>query len=256
MKNHSKKGLYYSALIHGLVLLLLVAGTFLSAFQKQPEPHVFHLQAPPGNIPSEVPSVSQPAPPLSVELPTLESARPLPQPPPPRQKPIPKVNKSVNKPAAKPMSHDQFVKNYAQTNPAKRTRPPTKRKNPPLVPSIDITSISEELNRNLSSPNSTAEDRALAAEEQSRLKTFQNKIYELLNRAWRKPQNLSGAQYVATVRFTVTMDGRVLFQELSKPSGNEIFDSSIRAAFSQVGAAEPPPWGKPAQMVLTFRLTE
>ena len=243
MKIHSKKGLLYSALIHGLVLLLLAVGTFLSAFQKRPQPHVFHLQAPPGNVSPQMP--------FPVELPSLESARPLPKPP-TKQKPVKKVSPT----AAKPMSHDQFVKNYAQPNPEKRAKPPASKKNPPVVPSIDVASIRHDLNRNLSGLNSNTQDRTLSAIEQNRLRAFQNKIYGLLDQAWRKPQNLSGTQYAATVRFTVTVEGGILFQEFLKPSGNEIFDSSVRAAFSQAGAAESPPWGEPAQMVLTFRLTE
>ncbi len=255
MNIHSKKGLYYSALIHGLVLLLLVAGTFLSAFQKHPEPHVFHLQAPPSNVSREMPPNYEPALPFTVELPSLESAQPLPKPP-PRQKPVAKVSKPAPKPAAKPMSHDQFVKNYDQPKPRKRARPPVSKKNPPVVQKIDVKSIREDLNRNLTGLNFNTQDRAVSAVEQNRLKAFQNNIYELLDQAWRKPKNLSGAQYTATVRFMVTVEGGILFQEFLKPSGNEIFDSSVRAAFSQAGAAESPPWGEPAQMVLTFRLIE
>ncbi len=245
MNIHSKKGLYYSALIHGLVLLLLVAGTFLNAVQKRPEPHVFHLQTPPVNVSKEKPFADEPALPLTVDLPSLESARPLP-------KPVEKVNQSETK----PMTHDQFVKDYAQPNPEQRARPPAFKKNPPVVPSIDISGIREDLSRNLSGINTNTQGRALSAVEQNRLRAFQNKIYDLLDQAWRKPQNFSGAQYAATVRFIVTMEGRILFQEFLKTSGSEIFDSTVLAAFSQAEMAESPPWGEPAQMVLTFRLTE
>ena len=181
--------------------------------QKRPEPHVFHLQTPPVNVSKEKPFADEPALPLTVDLPSLESARPLP-------KPVEKVNQSETK----PMTHDQFVKDYAQPNPEQRARPPAFKKNPPVVPSIDISGIREDLSRNLSGINTNTQGRALSAVEQNRLRAFQNKIYDLLDQAWRKPQNFSGAQYAATVRFIVTMEGRILFQEFLKTSGSEIFD--------------------------------
>lgn len=256
MKPHSKKGLYYSALLHGAVFLVLAAGALLSTLLKQPEPHVFHLKAPPltaqkGTLPT---SASEPALPIPIDLPAIESARPLPKPSPPApKKTVERVRQS--EPAAKPMSHDQFVKKFSPPKPTK-TQPRPRKKPPPDIPAIDTSGIRKELSRNLSTNISKAESSEVSEAEQNQLMAFQDKIYALLDETWKKPKNLSGTNYGATVRFVVTAEGRIHFQEFLQSSGNEIFDASVRAAFTDAGPAEPPPWGKPVQMVLTFRLTE
>ncbi len=256
MSNQSKKGFYYSALLHGVVFLLMAAGTLLSTLLKRPEPpHVFRLSPPPltDSRKNAVPLAEIEPMRLPMDLPALETAPPLPKP-----KPVRKPVVVEKKPEAKAMSHDQFVKNYSNPKPVKKKNPTTRNNPPPTVIPIDVSGVAEELTRNLSASNSTADSAEVGVPEMDRveLQAFQDQVYGLLDRVWKKPQNLSGDQYTATVRFVVTEEGRILFREFLRESGNELFDTSVKNAFSSAGTTGNPPGGQSIQMTLTFRLTD
>ena len=251
MEKHSKRAFLISLMLHGLVLVLFLVAAFVDAFRKPVSEHVFTLVSPPLRaIKAPVLPPSEPAPAVEIKLPAVEPIlsvpaveipEPRPPPPPPSREPQPKA-----------ISFDQYVDEHR----APTVDPPAvpQRRRVDLVPTIEIEGIQRDLQDVVHATDRENWSESPDPAVQDALRRYLRRLKNLINRAWAKPRGLSGQSLVVKVRFSVYADGRIDDVVLLQGDGNELFESSVRAAFHRVQDAGPTPKGLTLRPTLTFRL--
>ena len=75
------------------------------------------------------------------------------------------------------------------------------------------------------------------------LEIYLGKLYSYFRRGWQVPTQISDEELqklACVIELSVSQDGRVGDYELKRPSGNEVFDESVRRRMSQAEGADLP----------------
>ena len=253
MKPNQNQALWASTILHLVVLIALFLSTLVELFLPKEQPHVFEMVSEPSpdeKMPQNNAS-AEPLPDFS-----LPEVQPLEIPEPDIPKVVAPVNKTVEKPVApaKPVeqliSYEDFIKKNPVEQPKTRTLQPSR-------PNIKIPTINtEKFGVNLQSSLTTAESTSstLTSAERTALQRYGDQLNSRLNRAWIKPDNLSGINLTATIVFDVSSSGRISNIRFRPGSGNASFDESVKAAFVQVGSAGATPTGQGHTFTMSFKM--
>lgn len=265
-------------LVHGILLLLVVAAGFLPSCPRREDP--LAAQAPPPPPPpteqraqlererSELEELERDRPSPSLEInpeallllprSSLLADRPLPPPPKaqPQPEPEPKPEPQPEPepepepeppPPAERISFEEFKREHGEPEPTRRPPPP-----PPTVEVPDF-SVSTDAFAGLLAPAERAHASQLGAGQQAALLSFARALRARLNSAWNRPPSLANRPLEATVRFQVAPDGTLQGVRITRSSGVALFDSSVRQAFRQVGKVDPPPGRQARLYEIPFR---
>jgi len=242
MKTDSKKAFLISSLLHAGFFLMLLAVSLIGMIRKPIPLHVFTLHTPPqAGQRIAVPVENETA--VAFALPQID-----PVVPPPRQiqRPVPDPQSVRPAESVKPISYEDFVRQHGAPREVVVAEPPPKAVE---VRSINIDSIRETLRDANPAPPSRNDSR-------DGIMRYLGGLKARINQAWLKPASLSGRPFEAVVEFLVLSDGRLSEVRIVRSSGNEIFDASVRAAFSKVPGLGPTPDSNAYRPRLTFRMVE
>ncbi len=256
--------------LHLLAFALLFTGYLVNPRDRDPEPLVFELH----DAPSERAQPDQPAETEArrtrqmelpefefeaVELPPTtprERPRPEPQPrvqpeqqsePEPRREPEPQPE-----PEPERMSLAEFRERHgAPREPEARPRPQQRRQ--VEAPRIDTSNIRSNLQSVMRSDSDQELVSRLSDSDQRELERYFARLRTAIERAWNQPSSAT-AGMSATVRFSLSGDGRVSGARVVGSSGSDAFNRSIVEAFERLGSFDPPPDRESYTPNLTFRI--
>ncbi len=275
MQERAPTAFFFSALLHGTVVAIIVALAFFVHSRSRPPMQVFELVAgPPTDLTAtEAPALGRPEgtvevkvnqPPARYEPPAPEPVAPaLPAPARPAvSPPVTSASKgavktTVHAPSRaelKRMTYEQYVKRYG---------PPTKARSSTAAgagrarpaPKIDVKGIAEGVLGGSSRSKGGGGGHALTAAQRSELEGYIARLVTALRQNHEKPPGLSDL-LAADVEFFIAADGTISRIRIARSSGNEAFDQSCIDAFRQVGSVGPKPDGKSDTWVLTFRMKD
>lgn len=261
-KNQS---LWTSVILHVVVLVALFLATIIEAFKPKEKEHVFVMVDPPSPT-THSSQVSQPQPipepDLNIpDMPDLQAVPDLPKPQPvvqqpPAPQPMPQKPKPAPVQQSKPktLSYEDFIRQQGQPQPRVRSQPQPSQPQPNVK--IDPSRIQRELQEMLRNQPNTRAESQMSAQAQSALIQYNQRLSAALNRAWLKPDGLSGVSLMVQVIFDVSPSGRISNIRLNPGSGNSTFDQSVIAAFQRVGSAGPTPTGQSHTFTKAFRMVE
>ena len=286
MKRLQRKFLLISAMVHGTLLLVMVVGPAfmrreptrrddLPVLRVIPEHLIdaaFHQSATPTPEPAPVPVPVQP--PTAQPVPAPREPQPTPKPvEPPVTQPLPAVQPT--RPAPAPVVQPR-------PEPTPRAKPP-----PPAKPPVSVsTSL---VSRGQETPPRPREDTARAQREhqaraqavesqvQDALKGIQRRVSEtavsvpgvggaayanyrqvvqsLYDQAWIEPQDVSRTDLAVLVEVVIRRDGKVLSDDILRPSGLSSLDRSVQAALDRVRVRGLPAFPEETRdMQRTFRI--
>ena len=231
-KTASQRALIISALLHGGFFVLLLLGTLVEAFRRERDPHVFTLiAAPVPRVEDRVEGRDELSP--SGRQPESEPV----EPPPP----------------VKRISYEDFAKMHGTPKTAHPSIPKVRKVE---VEEIDIDRLKAKMAGIVSESEEETRAESASASLQLGLRLYIDRLRESINLAWTKPASLSGKRLEANVRFSVDGAGKIGSVELIDPSGNVIFDASVRAAFVDAVAIGPTPHGRSYTLRLMFRMID
>ena len=267
MKLNQNQALWASAILHVVVLVALFLATLVEFFVPKEQPHVFEMVSEP--LPDEaMPQNNSSAAPLPDDF-SLPEVQPLeipeftaptvPQPVEPAvvEQPIlePVVEPAKPVEPARPVEQRMTYEEFLKKNPIKE---PKTRRTQPSSPNIKAPTINtEKFGVNLQSSLTTTNESAsntLTALERTALQRYGDRLNGLLNRAWIKPENLSGINLLATVVFDVSSSGNISNIRFRPGSGNASFDESVKAAFIRVGSGGATPTGQGHTFTMSFKM--
>ena len=229
MELSSRTAFYISAILHGVFFVLLIVWTLISSLIAKEDNFVFTMVSPPSSaLQSEKSPVSSDDTAAEIQAPEMEAEQ-LPS-----------------------LSYEEFIKQHG-TPKAQKSVTPVKRK--VTVKDIDTENLREELEKALASDHWQEVSR-MTSIEQDEFQRYISRLKAQINQAWNKPSQLSGRQFVATLRFTVSSKGVISNVQITDSSKNELFDNSVLAAFERVRRAAPTPDGNTYSLILTFRMKE
>ncbi len=229
MELSSRTAFYISAILHGVFFVVLIVWTLISSLIAKEDNFVFTMVSPPSSaLQSEKSPVSSEDTAAQTQAPEVE-AEPLPS-----------------------LSYEEFIKQHGAPK-AQKSVTPVKRK--VTVKDIDTENLREELEKALAGDHWQKVSR-MTSVEQDEFQRYISSLKAQINQAWNKPSQLSGRQFVATLRFTVSSKGVISDVQITDSSKNELFDHSVLAAFERVGRAVPTPDGNTYSLILTFRMKE
>ena len=253
MKLNRNSALWTAAVLHLIVFAALLLATLIEALLPKEQPHIFEMVSKPLSNETS-PQIRTPAEPLPdfslpevqpLEIPELVIPNTAPTPTPATQPVEPP------QPEEKLISYEDFIKD----NPI---RQPKTRKLQPSRPTIKVPTINtKKFGINLQSSLTTADaspSNALTAAESAALQRYGDQLNNRLNRAWIKPENLSGINLVATLVFDVSSSGVISNIRFSPGSGNTAFDKSVKAAFLRVGSIGVTPTGQGHTFTMSFKI--
>lgn len=252
MKLNRNPALWTSAILHLVVLAALSLATLIEALLPKEQQHVFEMvsESPPSENARQSNASAESIPDFSLpEVKPLEIPEPVIPNTTPAQKP-------VTQPVEQPKPKEQLISyaDFIKENPIKQ---PKTKKLQPSRPNIKVPTINtEKFGVNLQSSLTTADastSSALTEAERTALQRYGDQLNSRLNRAWVKPENLSGINMVATVVFDVSSSGTISSVRLSPGSGNPAFDQSVKAAFLRVGSGGLTPTGQRHTFSMTFK---
>jgi len=229
MELSSRTAFYISAILHGVFFVTLIVWTLISSLIAKEDNFVFTMVSPPASaLQSEKSPLSSEESPSEIQAPEVE-AEPLPS-----------------------LSYEEFIKQHGAPK-AQKSVTPVKRK--VTVKDIDTENLREDLEKALASDHWQEVSR-MTAVQQDEFQRYIGSLKAQINQAWNKPSQLSGRQFVATLRFTVSSKGVIYDVKITDSSKNELFDHSVLTAFDRVGRAAPTPDGNAYSLILTFRMKE
>ena len=253
MKPNRNPALWTSAILHLVIFVVLGLATLIEILLPKEQMHVFEMVSEPS--PSEDPGQNR-APVESLPDFSLPEVQPLEIPEPVVPNPAP-TRKPVEQPVELPEPKETLIsyEDFIKENPI---RQPKTRKLQPSKPTIKVPTINtEKFGINLQSSLTTTDtgsSSTLTAVEQTALQRYGNELNQRLNRAWIKPENLTGINLVTTVVFEVSSSGRISNIQLRPGSGNTSFDESVKAAFLKVGSGGPTPTGQGHTFTMSFKV--
>jgi TonB family protein len=246
-----RPALWASISLHGILLLLAALFTLISFPETPDSTHVFEMLASDGlesdsssPTPASTAKLPEPYAPKLKPLPELAPAKPVPAPPKPAVKSPPV--------AVKEMSYEEFKRQHAIQSP--KLKPKQANPSSAKLPQLNTANIRKNLQHSLQNPSSHA-PRA-TSNEASAIDAYGAQVNQLLNRAWKKPAQLTGVRLSVTVVFAVSAAGQIMQPRLSPSSGNPAFDRSVLEAFKQVGFVGISPNGQKNVFQMTFRMVD
>jgi len=260
MSIKNNQSLWSSVILHGALIIALFLSTIIEAFLPKEKPHVFEMvsQPSPSNAPQS-PSAPIDTPPdlelpdmkpIDIADPVLSKAAPAPPKPVVKPRPQPTPVKATPEPL---ISAADFFKKNPKKDP--KPRPPQPAKPVFVAPTIDTSKIQQNLQSNL--PTTVhAPSGSLTAAERTALQRYGDQLNSRLNRAWIKPANLAGMRLMVTVVFDVSSSGRISNIRLRPASGNPSFDTSVKAAFTQVRSGGVTPTGQAHSFTMSFKMVD
>lgn len=178
------------------------------------------IERPPPPRPVERPPDPPPPPPRPVERPRPQPPEPRPQPPPERE------------------NIDQFLRDHPLRQRQPAPQPPPQ---PIQAPRIDTRPITRALEQISITPVAQANAPTLSRQEQDALQAYFERIREAVRGAWRPPPGLHD-HLIVSIRFDVSVDGRISNIIVDRSSGNPIYDNSVIDAFHRIsGGVGPTP---------------
>ena len=265
MKFNQNPALWTSTILHLVVFVVLSLVTLIEALWPKEQPHVFEMvsEPSPNEALAQNNTYTEPLPdfqlpqvePLVTTKPEIRNAV-VPPSKPEIQNTVVPPSKPVEKPVEPPkeeklISYEDFRKKI----PEKKTKPSTIRPSRPTVtaPTINTEKFSSNLQSSLTTVQESTSS-ALTAEERTALQRYGDQLNSRLNRAWIKPENLSGIHLVAIVVFDVSRSGQISNIRFSPSSGNASFDESVKAAFASVFSGGPTPTGQEHTFTMSFKM--
>ncbi len=234
---NSKNAFYVSVILHALFFLVLIVWTFLSSLRAKETPFVFNMVAPPVNSSSQE---------------SIDRSQSEEFPPDPNSSESETFQPEIEEIPPSKLSYKEFVEQHGVPERQKSVTPTPKKVR---IEDIDTENLREELENALASDR-RHEVNLMSLAEQGEIQRYISALKMQINHAWNKPLQLSGRQFLTTVRFVVSQDGELSGVEITDSSKNELFDSSVVAAFDRVGRADPPPDNSYYTLILTFRMIE
>ena len=264
-------------LVHGVLLLVVIAAGLLPSCPREEDPLAAQAPPPPPSpreyraelereraaLRERERDLSSPAieiqPDALLLLPrsSLLADRPTPPPPqptppPPAPEPEPELEpepEPETEPEPKPerISFEEFKRKHGEPEPRRRPVPP-----PPEVEVPDF-SVSADAFAGLLAPTARTEASQLGSGQQAALLSFARALRARLNTAWTRPPSLANRDLEATVRFQVAPDGTLQGVRILRSSGVALFDASVREAFRRVGRVDAPPGRQARLYEIPFR---
>lgn len=240
------KAFQLSCMVHGIFFACLIAAAFWPPVEKKDKQHVFTL------VSSHIPASQQHDPFPSIKSPEVAQAtvskHEIPKPPKVEQPPAPK-SESKPTPASsskKLVSYDDFIKKHG----APKANIPKPEKSVP-TPRISSQGFSSELKQVLVQEGTGG----WSSSNSNELSDYLAQLKDKLDAVWVKPQSLAKLTHLSTqVEFTIEPNGLLNGVRVVAPSGQVLFDDSVKRAFTQLHAAGRPPEGKRYSLRLTFRM--
>jgi TonB family protein len=285
MKRLQRKFLLISAMVHGTLLLVLVVGPAFMRRQPSRPDDLPVLRVIPDHLidaafyQSATPT-PEPAPvPVPAQQPTVQPV-PAPREPQPTPKPVePPVTRTP--PAAQPTRPEPAPRVQPRPEPTPPAKPPPAK--PPVSVSTSLVSRGQE------TPPRPREDTARAQrEQQARAQAVESKVRDALtgiqqrvsetvvsvpgaggaayanyrqvvqslyDQAWIEPQDVSRTDLAVLVEVVIRRDGKVLSDNILRPSGLSSLDRSVQAALDRVRVRGLPPFPEQTRdMQRTFRI--
>ena len=200
----------------GILFLLLVIPFLRGCFHRKPKEVVMEI------------GIAAPAAPATVK-PILPSIQPEPEPEPTsvpeKPAPVPEPKKEKTKPEPKPEPEKPKWKPKKVVRQDRRVirKTPTTQPQSTAQPRPNLSELKQSLN-------------SLADPDDAYYGTIQPRFYAV----WQKPASAPyGTQATATIRVGST--GQVAYSALTSPSGNALFDQSVRVALRAIGRLPAPP---------------
>ena len=259
MSIKNNQSLWSSVILHGALIIALFLSTIIEAFLPKEKPHVFEMvsQSSPSNAaPSPAAPTNTPPNLVLPDVPPMDIADPV----------IPMAAPTLPKPVAKPRPQPTPVKatpeplisaaDFFKENPKKDPKPrPPQPVNDYQAPTINTSKIQQNLQSNL--PTTVhAPSGSLTAAERTALQRYGDQLNSRLKRAWITPANLAGMRLMVTVVFDVSSSGRISNIRLRPASGNPSFDTSVKAAFTQVRSGGVTPTGQAHSFTMSFKMVD
>ena len=250
--------------LHLLLFALLFTGYLVTPRDPEPLAQTLELFPPPSAETHE--QAAQPEPDRAVrqmELPEFEfqevelpPSEPRPRPEPqPRPQPEPEPRREEPRPEPQPerMSLSEFRERHGAP-PAPQPRPqPAPRTRQVEAPRIDTSRISRELQSVMSSSTDQELVSRLSESDQRELERYFARLRAAIERSWNRPSSATTGM-TATVRFSLSGQGRISGARVVRSSGSDAFDRSIVEAFERLASFDPPPDSQSYTPSLTFRV--
>ncbi len=268
MRDRSGKAFGIAVVLHLLLFALLFTGYLVSPRDPEPLAQTLELFAPPSQTSEVTAAPPEPERPVrqielpefefqEVELPPTEPRpRPEPQPQPepqPRPEPRPEQPRPEPEPQAERISLAEFRQQHGTpTTPQPRPQP-TPQPRQIQAPRIDTSRISRELQSVMSSTTDQELVSRLSDSDQRELERYFARLRVAIERSWNRPSSATTGMS-ATVRFSLSSQGRITGAQVVRSSGSDAFDRSIVEAFERLASFDPPPDGQSYTPNLTFRV--
>ncbi len=281
MQERAPTAFFFSVLLHGTVVAVIVGLAFYVHQRTRPAMQVFELVAGPPTDPTatEAPALGTPEGTVEVKVnepkvPTPPAPREAVVAPPAPAAPVPpvaarpapvtppatatgEVKTTVHAPSKRElrrMTYEQYVKRFGKPSKARPSASATTGRQRP-APKIDVKGIAEGVLGGSSRSKGGGGGHALTAPQRSELEAYIARLVMALRQNHQKPPGLSDL-LAADIEFFIAADGTISRVRVSRSSGNADFDQSCVDAFRQVGSVGPKPDGKSDTWVLTFRMKD
>lgn len=276
MRANSPSAYFVSLLLHGTVVALLFALTYVLTQREEIKPVIFELVAGDPTAPNELvaPALGNTTLKLTVPVvappkvvPVVEPVvEPVPEPPKPEVKkpePVKPTPQKIEPPKPEPkkpvpvapppkVSYQEFQK----SNPLPKTTPTPPPRKPIAVPKVDVQGIAGGVRAgSTTNTKGGGGGTALAREEQSLLDTYISLLIQELKKAHEPPSGVSD-RLAADVTFDITANGTILRPRISRSSGDRVFDESVLDAFRRVRPIGPTPNRQAATWTVTFKMRD
>ena len=229
MELASKTAFYVSVILHTVIFVILIVWTLISYLFAKEDDFVFTMISPPTS------SLQDEKHPIINEDTIVK----------------PQVSEVEVEPLPS-LSYEEFLKQHGAP---KDQNYITSVKRAVKVKNIDIENLRVELEKALSSDHWQKVSR-MTVVQQDEIQRYIGSLKAQINQAWNKPSQLSGRQFIATLRFTISQNGTISNIQVINSSKNELFDNSVIDAFDRVGQAVSTPDGNKYTLILTFRMKE
>ena len=219
-----------SLVLHAAALVVLLFFVLVDFFRPKKSVHVFEVVSLPQSQAVEAtPTVQDPP---KLDLPDL---KPMPAKPQPAPQPAPK-------PAPREIIN---ISDFRKKNPLPKPRPAQPAARPPVtVPTLKVPDAE--------TPQVRTPSRELSPQQINALASYNARLRQRLDAAWKKPANIGGVPLELKVIFQVSASGNISQIRFSPGSGNATFDASVLAALRSVINAGPTPTGQAHTFSMKF----
>lgn len=238
MDQFSKKGFQISVSLHALLFVVLILAFMLShCSSRRKSHHVFQLEQVPGKsgamTAATKPTTPAPAIPVVAATPPVTKAAPVPKES--IAKPIPQKVAQETK-----MSYQDFVK--SQGKPVVKESKVVAAQ-PVVTPKIQAPDIKKKFEQKLSSVEAL-NGGVGGIVGSGGMGDYQDYVRSVIDSGWRQPEDFSGYTNPALFEFDIDKLGRICNVRVLKSSGSNIFDESVRLAFTRANSLRPTPDGR------------